>query len=208
MGVRNLCLDAGHHTALEDSPEPLGAPARAPLQELGSTGDWAARRPHVRPGGLAFQYASASTPPPDCGRYGVVVAAMHRATLRAIRTMPNASPYQPSRHEWIFGAAKPQRRLGRRSTPNNDRHYLDRIPFADHGALLDPPTVDVSARCVRISAGFFICDIMRNFSRSGRWRATAISAAPSRRERPQWVRPAPSRVATGSGRPSTPMTCP
>jgi squalene-hopene/tetraprenyl-beta-curcumene cyclase len=28
-------------------------------------------------------------------------------------------------------------------------HYsLNHIPFADHGALLDPPTVDVSARCI------------------------------------------------------------
>ena len=27
------------------------------------------------------------------------------------------------------------------------KNYLNYIPFADHGALLDPPTVDVSARC-------------------------------------------------------------
>ena len=31
---------------------------------------------------------------------------------------------------------------------NNDKYYLNSIPFADHGALLDPPTVDVSARCI------------------------------------------------------------
>jgi squalene-hopene/tetraprenyl-beta-curcumene cyclase len=29
---------------------------------------------------------------------------------------------------------------------------LNHIPFADHGALLDPPTVDVSARCVSMLA--------------------------------------------------------
>jgi squalene-hopene/tetraprenyl-beta-curcumene cyclase len=32
--------------------------------------------------------------------------------------------------------------------PENTHHYLNHIPFADHGALLDPPTADVSARCV------------------------------------------------------------
>ncbi|MEL6575821.1 MAG: prenyltransferase/squalene oxidase repeat-containing protein, partial [Pseudomonadota bacterium] len=32
--------------------------------------------------------------------------------------------------------------------PENEHYYLNSIPFADHGALLDPPTVDVSARCV------------------------------------------------------------
>ncbi len=26
--------------------------------------------------------------------------------------------------------------------------YLNNIPFADHGALLDPPTADVTARCI------------------------------------------------------------
>ncbi|HSZ52795.1 MAG TPA: prenyltransferase/squalene oxidase repeat-containing protein, partial [Caulobacteraceae bacterium] len=31
-------------------------------------------------------------------------------------------------------------------------HYLNNIPFADHGALLDPPTVDVAARCVSMLA--------------------------------------------------------
>ncbi|MGH8161427.1 MAG: squalene--hopene cyclase, partial [Gammaproteobacteria bacterium] len=28
--------------------------------------------------------------------------------------------------------------------------YLNEIPFADHGALLDPPTEDVTARCVAL----------------------------------------------------------
>ena len=35
---------------------------------------------------------------------------------------------------------------------DNDKHYLDSIPFADHGALLDPPTTDVTARCVGMLA--------------------------------------------------------
>ena len=33
---------------------------------------------------------------------------------------------------------------------DNTSYYLNNIPFADHGALLDPPTADVSARCVSI----------------------------------------------------------
>jgi len=35
---------------------------------------------------------------------------------------------------------------------DNTFHYLNNIPFADHGALLDPPTVDVAARCVSMLA--------------------------------------------------------
>ncbi len=30
---------------------------------------------------------------------------------------------------------------------DNVYHYLNNIPFADHGALLDPPTADVTGRC-------------------------------------------------------------
>ena len=35
---------------------------------------------------------------------------------------------------------------------DNEYHYLNNIPFADHGALLDPPTEDVTARCVSMLA--------------------------------------------------------
>jgi squalene-hopene/tetraprenyl-beta-curcumene cyclase len=35
---------------------------------------------------------------------------------------------------------------------DNEHYYLNHIPFADHGALLDPPTVDVTARCVSFLA--------------------------------------------------------
>jgi squalene-hopene/tetraprenyl-beta-curcumene cyclase len=35
---------------------------------------------------------------------------------------------------------------------DNTYYYLNEIPFADHGALLDPPTADVSARCVGMLA--------------------------------------------------------
>jgi squalene-hopene/tetraprenyl-beta-curcumene cyclase len=35
---------------------------------------------------------------------------------------------------------------------DNTYYYLNNIPFADHGALLDPPTVDVAARCMSMLA--------------------------------------------------------
>jgi squalene-hopene/tetraprenyl-beta-curcumene cyclase len=35
---------------------------------------------------------------------------------------------------------------------DNEYYYLNHIPFADHGALLDPPTADVSARCLGMLA--------------------------------------------------------
>ncbi len=35
---------------------------------------------------------------------------------------------------------------------DNTHHFLNHIPFADHGALLDPPTADVTARCISFLA--------------------------------------------------------
>ena len=35
---------------------------------------------------------------------------------------------------------------------DNIYDYLNNIPFADHGALIDPPTEDVTARCVSMLA--------------------------------------------------------
>ncbi len=49
------------------------------------------------------------------------------------------------------GAAEPRRRLGRLRR-DNTHHYLNYIPFSDHGALLDPPTADVTARCISMLA--------------------------------------------------------
>ena len=35
---------------------------------------------------------------------------------------------------------------------NNLEYHLNSIPFSDHGALLDPPTDDVTARCISMLA--------------------------------------------------------
>src|SRR5258707_13692330 len=53
--------------------------------------------------------------------------------------------------EWIEGM---QSRDGgwSRFDVNILEYYLNNIPFSDHGALLDPPTEDVTARCVSMLA--------------------------------------------------------
>ena len=39
-----------------------------------------------------------------------------------------------------------------RLTHNNDRQFLCQIPFADHNAMIDPSTADVTARVVECLA--------------------------------------------------------
>ncbi len=115
----------------------------APLQVLDVKGDWAARRPLVRPGGWAFQYANPYYP--DVDDTAVVVTAMHRLTQRF-----SGCDYEKCiarGREWIEGMQSENGGWGAFDA-DNDHHYLNNIPFADHGALLDPPEVDVSSRCL------------------------------------------------------------
>jgi squalene-hopene/tetraprenyl-beta-curcumene cyclase len=52
---------------------------------------------------------------------------------------------------WIIGMQSREGGWGSFDV-DNTHHYLNAIPFADHGALLDPPTLDVTARCVSMLA--------------------------------------------------------
>jgi squalene-hopene/tetraprenyl-beta-curcumene cyclase len=118
-----------------------------PLQILDVKGDWADWRPNLRPGGWAFQYANAYYP--DVDDTAVVVMAMDRAArLPQGRQYPDAVARA---REWIVGMQSANGGWGAFDADNTCR-YLNNIPFADHGALLDPPTEDVSARCVSMLA--------------------------------------------------------
>ena len=120
----------------------------APRQVLDHRGDWAETRPNVRPGGWAFQYDNPDYP--DLDDTAVVAMAMDRAD-RLGTEAPRFSEPIARAAEWIGGL---QSRNGGWASfdADNTYDYLNYIPFADHGALLDPPTADVTARCVSMFA--------------------------------------------------------
>jgi squalene-hopene/tetraprenyl-beta-curcumene cyclase len=118
-----------------------------PLQVLDVAGDWVDARPGVRPGGWAFQYRNDHYP--DVDDTAVVAMAMDRARGRL-----GAGGYDEAIDravEWTWGVQSANGGWGAFDA-DNAYYYLNNIPFADHGALLDPPTVDVSARCVSLLA--------------------------------------------------------
>jgi squalene-hopene/tetraprenyl-beta-curcumene cyclase len=141
-------------------PRALKAAARGvawlrPLQVLDHYGDWAVRRPQLRPGGWAFQYANVYYP--DVDDTAVVVMALHRLaeTLgQQERGQAGALPMDEAiarAVEWVVGMQSTNGGWGA-FEPENTHFHLNNIPFADHGALLDPPTADVSARCLSMLA--------------------------------------------------------
>jgi squalene-hopene/tetraprenyl-beta-curcumene cyclase len=120
-----------------------------PKQILDVRGDWIARRPNLRPGGWAFQYANAHYP--DVDDTAVVAMAMDR-----VQNLSGAKDFDASlarAREWILGMQSANGAWGAFDA-DNEFYYLNNIPFADHGALLDPPTEDVTARCLSMLAQF------------------------------------------------------
>jgi squalene-hopene/tetraprenyl-beta-curcumene cyclase len=109
-------------------------------QLLDEPGDWQVQRPTLPGGGWAFQFGNSYYP--DLDDTAVIAWAMCRAS-------------DPARHtdrltralDWLVGMQS--RNGGFAAFDAENTHYnLNYIPFADHGALLDPPTSDVTARVV------------------------------------------------------------
>jgi squalene-hopene/tetraprenyl-beta-curcumene cyclase len=113
-------------------------------QLLDEPGDWRVRRPNLPGGGWAFQFANDFYP--DLDDTAVVAWAMHQArdSVRYDESVRRAL-------DWLVGM---QSRDGGFAAfdADNTCYYLNKIPFADHGALLDPPTSDVTARVVTVLA--------------------------------------------------------
>jgi squalene-hopene/tetraprenyl-beta-curcumene cyclase len=118
-----------------------------PLQVFDTVGDWATRRPHVRPGGWPFQYANPHYP--DLDDTAVVVMAMDRARREGAGDRYDYAIERGA--EWVKGLQSHDGGWAAFDV-DNVYDYLNNIPFADHGALIDPPTEDVTARCVSMLA--------------------------------------------------------
>ena len=112
-------------------------------QLLDEPGDWRISKPDLAGGGWAFQFENPYYP--DVDDTAVVGFAMAESGL------PNLDESIHRATRWIVGMQSKNGGYGAFDV-DNTYYYLDEIPFADHGALLDPPTSDVSARCAMLMA--------------------------------------------------------
>ncbi|MFZ5556199.1 MAG: squalene--hopene cyclase [Pseudomonadota bacterium] len=115
----------------------------AARQVLDADGDWRAARPSLAGGGWPFQYRNDHYPDLD-DTSAAAWALQRHDPVRYRHAIRRALA-------WIRGM---QSRNGGFAAfdVDNTRRWLLEIPFADHGALLDPPTADVSARCATLFA--------------------------------------------------------
>lgn len=103
-------------------------------------GDWQVKRPDLAAGGWPFQFRNDFYPDTDD-------TAMVLMALKKVRLPDRAD----IRHvldkglTWFLGMQAESGGWGSFDAENN-RLILNNIPFADHGALLDPPTEDLAGR--------------------------------------------------------------
>ncbi len=112
-------------------------------QLIDQPGDWQVARPDLPGGGWAFQFENPYYP--DVDDTAAVAFAMADSDYPELQE----SIHRAAR--WIVGMQSENGGYGAFDV-DNTYYYLNEIPFADHGALLDPPTADVSARCAMLLA--------------------------------------------------------
>jgi len=128
-----------------------GVPAEEPaLQQAGewllreevrARGDWAVRLPGVEPGGWAFEYDNDLYP--DIDDAAVVAIALNELGV--------GRPSVSRACGWI-AAMQSQGGGWGAFDKDNDAYWLYEIPFVDFGAIIDPPSVDVSGHAVELLA--------------------------------------------------------
>jgi squalene-hopene/tetraprenyl-beta-curcumene cyclase len=112
-------------------------------EEIHSRGDWAVRRPGLEPAGWAFEFANDGYP--DIDDTAEVVLALHRVQ----DAMPGVKPAVDRGIAWTVGM---QSRDGGWAAfdADNTRRLVEKVPFSDFGAVIDPPSADVTAHVVEM----------------------------------------------------------
>jgi len=131
-----------------DEQAALGRAARWLLgRECRRTGDWAVKN-RAAPGGWAFEFRNAFYPDVDD-------TAMALMVLRAGRLAeaPNARAAVERGLRWLLGM---QNRDGGWASfdRDNDKQWLTHVPFADHNAMIDPSTADITGRVLESLSHF------------------------------------------------------
>jgi len=142
-------------------------------QLLDAPGDWREYRPRLGGGGWPFQFGNVHYP--DIDDTAMVAWAMRLVDEPRYRHVLKRAA------EWVVGMQSKNGGFGAFDA-DNTHHYLNQMPFADHGAMLDPPTGDVTGRCVALlgrldefhriiarSLAFLYAEQEANGSWFGRW---------------------------------------
>ena len=119
-------------------------------EEIRVRGDWSVRRPDVEPGGWAFEFANDGYP--DTDDTAEVVLA-----LRRLAGSPEVKAAVDRGVQWVIGMQSKDGGWGAFDA-DNTRELAYKLPFCDFGAVIDPPSADVTAHIVEMLAHVGLAD--------------------------------------------------
>ncbi len=128
----------------EDHPSLVRAADWLMRNQITVPGDWSVRNPDLDPGGWAFEFANDFYP--DVDDSAVILMVLRRIAFpdaeRKMRAIARGT-------SWTLGM---QSRNGGYAAfdTDNDAEILNRIPFADMEAMIDPPTEDLTGRVLEL----------------------------------------------------------
>jgi squalene-hopene/tetraprenyl-beta-curcumene cyclase len=178
-----ICAYALGEAHCEKDPAPVAEPLTKAAdwmlsKEIRRKGDWSVKRPHLVPSGWAFEFANEYYP--DIDDTAMVLLALRHAKA--------SDPARQARVErravqWLLGMQSSDGGWAAFDVDNNWR-ILNKVPFADHNAMLDPTCPDITGRvidallqcgvprehpAIQHGVEFLLCSQERDGSWYGRW---------------------------------------
>lgn len=117
-------------------------------REVRKDGDWKIKSPELKPGGWAFEFQNDWYP--DVDDSGIVMMAIKDVAVKDRRAKDEAIKRGVN---WCLGMQSANGGWGA-FDKDNTKHELNKIPFADLEALIDPPTADLTGRMLELMGSF------------------------------------------------------
>jgi squalene-hopene/tetraprenyl-beta-curcumene cyclase len=132
----------------KDDPRMVKAAEWLLSKEVRHKGDWAQKVRNVEPGGWYFEFNNEFYP--DVDDTAEVLLA-----LRSVQTPKERYQYEVEQRAitWVF-AMQCKNGGWAAFDKDNTKTIFQYIPFADHNAMLDPPTVDITGRILEMLAAY------------------------------------------------------
>ena len=139
----NALLDSGLPS---DHPALVRAGEWIISKQVTTRGDWKVKNPNAEPGGWAFEFYNELYP--DTDDTAEILLFLNRVEITDNRW--KLSECQRAM-DWLLRMQSKSGGWGAFDV-DNDKEVLNEVPFADHKALLDPATVDVTSRILWMMA--------------------------------------------------------
>jgi len=127
----------GDHPALQKAAEWVLE------KEVKEEGDWKVKNPEGKPGGWYFEYSNEFYP--DVDDTFQVLTALSKTRLREPRLEQSKRAAMDRALAWVLTMQNKDGGWGSFDR-DCDEQFLTQIPFADHNAMIDPSTSDITGR--------------------------------------------------------------